>query len=67
METATAAARELEKAQIDKTLVEKNVAEGSCISLTVQHEQLKLEYEGLKKTMSELPEEEHASKKQHTE
>ncbi|KAF9948072.1 basic helix-loop-helix protein [Mortierella alpina] len=67
MEAATAAARELEKAQIDKALVEKSVAEGSCISLMVQHEQLKLEYESLKKKMSELSEEEHASKKQRTE
>ncbi|CAO3569851.1 unnamed protein product [Mortierella alpina] len=66
MEAANAATRELEKALLDKALVEKSVAEGSCISLLAQHEQLKREYEDLKKKMDQLSEE-HVSKKQRTE
>ncbi|KAG0207027.1 basic helix-loop-helix protein [Mortierella sp. GBA30] len=63
---ANAATRELEKALLDKALVEKSVAEGSYLTLREQHEQLKQEYEALRKKMGELSEE-HASKKQRTE
>ncbi|KAG0222489.1 hypothetical protein B0O80DRAFT_494423 [Mortierella sp. GBAus27b] len=53
------------KFELEKAVLEKNVAEAAYQSLNVQHDQLKREYEELRKKMDELGDEQ-VSKKQRT-
>ncbi|KAF8941668.1 basic helix-loop-helix protein [Dissophora ornata] len=53
------------KLDVDKYVLEKNIAEATCQTLNVQHEQLKRQFEELRKKKEDF--EEHTAKKQRTE